>query len=154
MNHTMIAEKKVLWVLGHRIEPLKATGQYDAVRITTAPGVPGPPPHHHDTYAEMFIVISGSAQFLVDGEIRRLGPGDSVDLAQGVVHTFANAGEDELVMVNIHSPKGFMAFFEEVGFNVEDQDALENSVSEATIAKVMSLAPEKDMHIQPAHGHL
>ena len=154
MNNTIASERKALWVLGHRIEPLKSSGGFDAVRITTAKGVPGPPPHHHKNYAEMFIVISGSAQILVDGDIKRLGPGDCIDLEPGVVHTFANAGEDDLIMINTHSPKGFLSFFEEIGFEVETADSLENSVSEATVARVVERAEANDMHIEPSHGHI
>ncbi len=147
MNHTSISEKKMLWVLGHKIEPMKASGQYDAVRITTAPGVQGPPPHHHDTYAEMFIVISGKAQFLQNGEVSILGPGESVDLSPGVVHTVSNAGDEDLVMINIHSPKGFMAFFDDVGFDVNSNGSFDQSISQETVGKVIRDAASYDMHI-------
>ena len=147
MNYTSISEKKMLWVLGHKIEPMKASGQYDAVRITTAPGVQGPPPHHHSSYAEMFIVISGSAQFLRDGEVSIIGPGESVDLAPGVVHTFSNAGDEDLVMVNIHSPKGFMKFFDEFGKDASLEGSFEDSVSQEMIGKVIQRAGDHDMHI-------
>lgn len=147
MNFTSVSEKKMLWVLGHKIEPMKASGQYDAVKITTAPGIQGPPPHHHDNYAEMFIVISGSAQFLTDGQVNTIGPGQSVDLAPGVVHTFSNAGNEDLVMINIHSPKGFMKFFDEIGFDARADNSFDDSVSQDTINKVIQTASDHDMHI-------
>ena len=44
------------------------------------------------------------AEFTMDGEIVRAGPGTWVTAPVGVEHGFRVAGDDDLVMLNIHGP--------------------------------------------------
>ena len=45
---------KTIWVLGHKIKPIHVSGNFDMVIGETPPNVPGPPPHAHSGYNEMF----------------------------------------------------------------------------------------------------
>jgi quercetin dioxygenase-like cupin family protein len=63
-----------------------------------------PPPHVHDGLTEEYEVIEGSLDVMVEGEWRKLDPGDLASVAPGVLHTFKN-GSGELVRVrNWHRP--------------------------------------------------
>jgi quercetin dioxygenase-like cupin family protein len=54
-----------------------------------------PIPHVHPIQTERFEVIDGRMTFRVGLRQLRAGPGDVVEVAPGVAHSFANAGEDE-----------------------------------------------------------
>jgi len=140
-------ENSSLWVLGHKIRPIDVSGNYDMVIGETPPNVPGPPPHFHGGYNELFMVLEGEMDFLVNGEVKKLKQGDSIDFPPNVVHTFSNAGKSKCKWINIHSPKGFLSFFKEMGVSDQDPEAIKNSVSENIVNKVMRTAKDYDMHI-------
>jgi mannose-6-phosphate isomerase len=55
----------------------------------------------HERRAEHWFVVAGAADVLLDGHAIRLGPGDSLEVPNGVPHRVANAGDDQLVFVEI-----------------------------------------------------
>ena len=146
-SHKM-TEKNTLWVLGHRISPVEVTGDYDMVIGQTPAQVPGPPPHTHQGYHEVFLVVEGEMEFMVKGEVKTVRAGESVNLAPGTVHTFSNKSDVECKWVNIHSPSGFSAFFNDVGIPEGETDAMAKSVHESVIHKVIQVAADHDMHIE------
>jgi mannose-6-phosphate isomerase-like protein (cupin superfamily) len=135
------------WVIGHKIEPINTSGEYDAFIGETPSGVPGPPPHYHSKYAELFLVLKGKMEFMVDGEKRLLHEGESIDLPPGSVHTFSNPTSEPVRWLNIHSPKGFSSFFEKFGVPSDEENAFQSSVSESMIGQVVSEAASFDMNI-------
>ena len=60
-----------------------------------APGANGPPRHSHDEGDEVIEVVDGVLEIEVNGEWRRLGPGESITLAPSDVHTFRNGSKTE-----------------------------------------------------------
>lgn len=136
------------WVLGHKISPVEVSGEYDMVIGETPAQVPGPPPHYHNGYNEVFLVIEGEMEFMVDGEVKIVKAGESVDLPPNTLHTFGNKSAANCKWVNIHSPKGFSSFFTDMGIPEEEQDAMTRSVDESVIQKVMQVAAQYDMHIK------
>jgi glyoxylate utilization-related uncharacterized protein len=92
--------------------------------------------------------LEGEMEFMINGEIKKVTQGKSVDLPPNVVHTFKNVGTSTCKWVNIHSPKGFLSFFEEMGIPEGDPDAVKKSVDESIINKVMQTASDFDMHIK------
>jgi mannose-6-phosphate isomerase-like protein (cupin superfamily) len=141
-------KKNDLWVLGHKISPIDVSGNYDMVIGETPPNVLGPPPHYHSKLKELFMIIEGEMDFVIDGIPRKLIKGDSVDLPSNVVHTFKNSGSTPCKWVNIHSPKGFLSFFEEMGIPENEAEAMKKSVDENIINRVMKEAADFDMHIK------
>ena len=151
LSHQMnlkMEENSKLWVLGHKISPVEVSGNYDMVVGETAPNVPGPPPHFHSGFNELFLVLEGEMDFVINGELKKVRQGESVDLPSNIVHTFKNAGTSTCKWVNIHSPKGFLSFFEEMGILATEPDAMKKSVSESVINKVIQTAADYDMHIK------
>ncbi len=141
-------ENEKLWVLGHRISPVTVSGNYDMVIGETSPNVPGPPPHFHSALNELFMVLEGEMEFMINGEIKIVKEGESVDLPPNVIHTFKNVGASTCKWVNIHSPKGFLAFFEDMGVSDNESEAMKKSVDERIINRVMQTAADYDMHIK------
>ena len=138
---------KPRWVLGHRISPKEISGNYDLVIGETPAHVPGPPPHFHQGYNEVFLVVEGEMNFVVDGEPRVVKAGESVDLPPNTLHTFGNSSDKPCKWINIHSPKGFLSFFDDVGVDESEQEAVSKSVAPSVIEKVMQVAADYDMHI-------
>lgn len=144
MNTTLTQN---FWVIGHKIEPIDTSGAYDAFIGETPSGVPGPPPHYHSKYAELFMVLKGKLEFMVDGKKIVLHEGQSIDLPPGTVHTFKNATAEPVRWLNIHSPKGFFSFFERFGVPTDEENAFESSVAQTMIGQVINEAASFDMNI-------
>ena len=141
-------ENNNLWVLGHKISPVEVSGDYDLVIGETAPNVPGPPPHFHSALNEVFMVLEGKMEFVINGEKKIIQKGELVDLPPSVVHTFNNVGSSTCKWVNIHSPKGFLSFFTDMGISEGEPEGMKKSVEESIINKVMQTAATYDMHIK------
>jgi mannose-6-phosphate isomerase-like protein (cupin superfamily) len=102
--------------------------------ITLAPGTAGPPQHRHAEHDEGFYVVSGTARFTV-GSIEYEAPaGTLVMVPPGVPHTFANPGDQPLVMVNTFTPDLYVPYFRDLRDALATGQAL---TPQATIA-VMS----------------
>ena len=140
--------KSDMWVLGHKISPIEVSGDYDMVLGETGPKVPGPPPHYHSKMHELFVVLEGEMEFMINGEIKTVGQGESVDLPENTIHTFNNKGDSPCKWINVHSPKGFLSFFEEMGIPATEDDAIRKSIDDTIINKVMAEAASYDMHIK------
>lgn len=54
-----------------------------------------PIPHVHPIQTERFEVLSGRMRFRIGLRTRIAGPGDVVEVQPGVMHSFANAGDEE-----------------------------------------------------------
>lgn len=138
-----------IWVLGHHITPYKTSGDYNLVIGETPAGAQGPPPHSHARYEEVFLIIAGEAEFIIDGRKRTYRAGECADLPKGAVHTFNNVSDKACRWVNIHSPKGFQAFFDAFGVPASEADALRKSLNPERIGQVVARAAEFDMALQP-----
>jgi len=146
MTTTTTAAKE-WWVIGHKIERIDTSGEYDALVGETPAGVPGPPPHYHATFSELFMVLKGQMEFLVDGRKVLLNEGESIDLPPGTVHTFSNPTNSAIRWLNVHSPKGFQAFFHRFGIPATEEGAFQSSVAQTVIEQVIREAKSYDMII-------
>ncbi|MEM1001749.1 MAG: cupin domain-containing protein [Bacteroidota bacterium] len=136
------------WVLGHKITPHETSGDYDLMVAETPPNVPGPPPHLHNAYKESFLIIEGELEFFIDGKTRVVKAGESVDVPPKTLHTFNNKSDQPCKWVNIHSPKGFRKFFDELGIPENEDNAIEKSIAESVLNKVITAAADYDMIIR------
>jgi mannose-6-phosphate isomerase-like protein (cupin superfamily) len=55
----------------------------------------------HEHRAEHWVVVSGKATCLIDGETFVAGPGDCLDVALGQAHRIANHEDDLLVIIEV-----------------------------------------------------
>jgi mannose-6-phosphate isomerase-like protein (cupin superfamily) len=91
----------------HRV--LAELPELEVVELRFGPDFEGVEPHSHSDHVDSFYVLEGEAEFVMDGEVVRAGPGTYVAAPVGVVHGFKNAGDGELRMLNVHGPNtGFV----------------------------------------------
>jgi quercetin dioxygenase-like cupin family protein len=70
-------------------------GELLAFDLALRPGGAVPIAHVHPIQSERFEVLEGQMRFRLGLRTRLAGPGDVVEVAPGVIHSFANAGEEE-----------------------------------------------------------
>jgi quercetin dioxygenase-like cupin family protein len=70
-------------------------GELLAFELALRPGGAVPIPHVHPIQTERFEVVAGLMRFRLGLRRHLAGPGDVVEVAPGVVHGFANAGDEE-----------------------------------------------------------
>lgn len=136
------------WVLGHKITPYDTSGDYDLMMAETPPQVLGPPPHLHNNLKESFLIIEGEMEFFINGEVKNVKAGESVDIPPKTLHTFGNKSNSPCKWVNIHSPKGFRDFFDQMGIPAQNENAQQDSTSPEIIQKVIESAEGFDMIIK------
>jgi quercetin dioxygenase-like cupin family protein len=73
-------------------------GELLAFDFALRPGGAVPMPHVHPIQTERFEVTAGRVRFRVGLRTRIAEPGDVVEVAPGVMHSFGNAGDDEARM--------------------------------------------------------
>jgi mannose-6-phosphate isomerase-like protein (cupin superfamily) len=102
--------------------------------IVLAPGTAGPPQHRHARHDEGFYVVSGTGVFTVGTTEHVATAGTLVMVPPGAPHTFANPGDEPLVMVNTFTPDLYVQYFRDLRAMIEATGPL----TPATTADVMS----------------
>lgn len=138
------------WVLGHLVKPLETGGQFALMEIASRPGVPGPPPHHHEDIHETFYVVKGRLDVMLDGQWRTLAAGDHAIAPAGTVHTFINRGSDDALWLTTFTPLGFEGFFDEFGVADLSEAGFQASVAEDVLGRVAAGCLRYGMVISPA----
>jgi len=70
-------------------------GELLSFELGLRPGGAVPLPHVHPVQTERFEVVAGRMRFRVGLRTRIAEPGDVIEVAPGVMHSFANAGDEE-----------------------------------------------------------
>lgn len=73
-----------------------------------------PPRHYHKHEDETFHILSGEAEFLLDGKTANYSAGDVVFVRRGQEHTYRVLGNLPLRMLTILTPGGFEGFLAEM----------------------------------------
>ena len=60
--------------------------------------------HYHRRTEEIYLVTKGAGSLEVDGETRRVRPGDAVLIPPGAWHTLENDGTSELLILCVCAP--------------------------------------------------
>jgi quercetin dioxygenase-like cupin family protein len=90
-------------------------GELLAFDFDLRPGGAVPIPHVHPIQTERFEVLDGQMRFRVGLRTVQAGPGDVVEVAPGVAHSFANAGDDEArLRVEVRPALAMEAMFADV----------------------------------------
>ena len=82
--------------------------------ITVAPHADGPPQHRHAAHDEGFYVVRGVARFTVGPTVYEAPAGTLVMVPPGAPHTFANPGDEPLVMLNTFTPGRYVQYFRDL----------------------------------------
>jgi mannose-6-phosphate isomerase-like protein (cupin superfamily) len=113
--------------------------------VTLTPHSPGPPQHRHARHDEGFYVVSGTARFTVGETVHDAPPGTLVMVPPGAPHTFANPGDESLVMVNTFTPDLYVQYFRDL----RDAAAGGRALTTGEIAEVMgryATSPATEFH--------
>ena len=90
-------------------------GELLAFDFALRPGGAVPIPHVHPIQTERFEVLAGRMRFRVGLRTRVAEPGDVIEVAPGVMHSFANAGDEEArVLVEVRPALRMEEMFAEV----------------------------------------
>ena len=57
----------------------------------------------HKFRAEHWFIVAGDAEVTIDGEIKKVSAGDTVDFAIGVLHRIHNIGTTEVIFVEVQT---------------------------------------------------
>ena len=103
--------------------------------ITIAPHTSGPPQHRHARHDEGFYVVSGTAQFTVGEQTYEAGPRTLVMIPPGAPHTFANASEEPVVLLNTFTPDEYVRYFRDLRDMIAAGQPLTAGAIEAAMAR-------------------
>lgn len=134
--------------------PGEATGgAYSVVEHPLSPGVLAAPPHAHRNEDEVSYVVEGRVGAWLDGEESVAEAGDYIIKPRGVPHTFWNAGEGPARVVEIISPAGFEAYFEELaGLISGDGEPDFGAIARLAGRYGLTFQPERMGEILERHG--
>jgi mannose-6-phosphate isomerase-like protein (cupin superfamily) len=82
--------------------------------ITLAPHTDGPPQHRHARHDEGFYVVRGVARFTVGDETHDAVAGTLVMVPPEAPHTFANPGDEPVVLLNTFTPDLYVQYFRDL----------------------------------------
>ena len=82
--------------------------------ITVAPHASGPPQHRHARHDEGFYVVSGTARFTIGTTEYEASAGTLAMIPPGTPHTFANPGDEPLVLLNTFTPDLYVQYFRDL----------------------------------------
>ena len=117
-------------------------GELLSTRSVLGPGFPSPPLHVHPHQTERFAVHRGRLRVTSAGRTHVLGPGETLEVAPGVAHTFAVEGADEVDVTVDFNPAGDME-----GFLVAVADlAHEGGITDAGRPRLLPLAAVARRH--------
>ncbi len=89
-------------------------GQFALIEHTIPPHALAAPVHLHQNEDEYMFVLSGRVGVQIGDEVADVGPGELVAKPRDVPHAFWNAGDEEARLLELISPPGFAAYFEEL----------------------------------------
>ncbi|MGW4330111.1 cupin domain-containing protein [Nocardia sp. NPDC004573] len=81
-----------------------SAGLFGANRLTLGAGADGTRPHHHTKSTEIFYVLDGTMEFLVDGARSAVGKGGLVVVPPGVVHAFGAGADGPAEFLGVLTP--------------------------------------------------
>ena len=101
------------------VEAEQSNGSVTVSRCDVAHGAGMPVAHSHDRFEETLYGVQGVTTLVVDGERVALGPGDTLCIPRGAVHTFS-ADDGDASFLAIATPGVFgPAYFHELKAVVE-----------------------------------
>ncbi len=106
------------YVLGETLRPMLTNAMGSAIEIFDTKGIPGggPPPHTH-AWEEIYVVLSGEMEVVVDGQTARLRPGDFAHVPANTPHGYTTI--DHTHFLTIVSKGNASKFFKQVSTEVE-----------------------------------
>ncbi len=82
--------------------------------VTLPPHTDGPVQHRHAQHDEGFYVVSGTARFTVGTTTYDAPVGTLVMVPPGVPHTFANPGDQPVILLSTFTPDLYVQYFRDL----------------------------------------
>jgi mannose-6-phosphate isomerase-like protein (cupin superfamily) len=123
------------------------TGSSSALLDIHVPANGGPPPHIHTREDEVYLVKRGTFLFLMDGICLQAGPGATVYMPKGHMHTYKNIAKHTGEQLLFVYPAGLEQLFLEVhdlGLKVPRDFGKLNELSNNKYG--VNLVPDHDFH--------
>jgi quercetin dioxygenase-like cupin family protein len=115
----MAGEPEVVWMPGGVRTEIQLggadTGGAFCLLVDEPPVGWALPPHIHTDAAETIHVVAGEFEMTIDGEAGPMGPGQTLHIPAGVVHSGRNVGDASGRRLLVFSPAGLEEFFREAG---------------------------------------
>ncbi len=89
----------------------RSDGRFALIEQTIPPRKLAAPMHMHEREDEYSFVLVGRIGAQIGDEVVEAGPGELVLKPRGIPHTFWNAGDEEVRVLEIISPAGFEQYF-------------------------------------------
>jgi quercetin dioxygenase-like cupin family protein len=90
-------------------------GSVTVFECSVPAGAKVPAPHSHDAFEETIYGLEGTCTWLLEGETREVGPGQSLCIRRGRIHGFDNRSDGDVKFLAIASPGVFgPAYFRDV----------------------------------------
>lgn len=106
---------------GNRLKVLHQEGDKLHLELTFKSHAEGPPLHIQTGWDEQYEIISGELTLMLDGEIKKLGPGEEITIPRGIPHKPSNPS-DEPVTCKVIMPAQFVIYLNQVyGYIDEDE---------------------------------
>lgn len=108
MNATDVQTEVVLPLSGERFVYRSSTGTTDRFEFDffVEPGGGVDREHRHLHQTETFRCLAGTLTVTLDGDVRTIGPGESLVIEPGTAHTLRNTGDTELHCDVAYEPAG------------------------------------------------
>src|SRR5262245_11969002 len=105
-------------ILGETLKPMLTNAMGSAIEIFDTTGIHGggPPPHKHK-WEEIYVVLSGEMEVMVDGVTRSLTAGQFAHVPADTPHAYKTL--DNTHFLTIVSKGNASKFFKDLGDNVE-----------------------------------
>jgi quercetin dioxygenase-like cupin family protein len=117
------------------VEADASNGSVTVARCDVRDGAGIPVAHSHDAFEETIYGVEGITTFTLDGDDVRVGPGDTVCIRRGVVHSFV-ARDGDVAFLAIATPGVFgPAYFRELAAILDG--ASDGPPDPAAVAAVM-----------------
>jgi quercetin dioxygenase-like cupin family protein len=105
-------------IVGETLTPMLTNAMGSAIEVFDTRGVAGggPPPHKH-RWEEIYVVLSGEMDVLVDGKTTRLGPGQFAHVPADTPHGYTTLTDTHFL--TILSKGNGATFYKDVATEVE-----------------------------------
>jgi len=133
---------------GQRMKFIELRDELLRTESVNPPSAEREPGHVHPKQESGAEVTSGSLVFEVDGEERRLGPGESISIPPNTPHRFWNEDSADARSVQFFEPALNIASFFETLFALAQQDELDGK-GMPRLPQLMVMVPAFEDEIRP-----
>ena len=97
-----------------KLDKTQTSGHFGSLEITIPSGQLGAPPHYHENFDEICIVLEGTVHIMVEDEVFEVKKGGWHLRPRGKVHTFWNSGKKKAKLIELCAPGGHEAYMQDL----------------------------------------